>query len=94
MKEIGNPFFTEKRAGMRFGDLVAECESNYRRVADFAAGLTDKQLARKAHIPEIKDSPLGEYPTLDGMIFGLGEFHIQDHTDQLRKSLAALSGKG
>lgn len=92
--QIGNPFFTEKRAGMRFGDLVAECESNYRRVADFAAGLTDEQLARKAYIPEIKDSPVGEYPTLDGMIFGLGEFHIQDHTNQLRKSLAALSGKG
>lgn len=90
----GNPFFTETRAGMRFGELVAECESNYRRVADFAAGLTDEQLARKAYIPELKESPLGEYPTLDGMIFGLTDFHIQDHTDHLRKSLAALSGKG
>ena len=91
---IGDPFFTDHRAGMRFGELVAECESNYRRVADFAAGLTDDQLARKAYIPELKESPLGEYPTLDGMIFGLTEFHIQDHTDHLRKSLAALSVQG
>ena len=91
---IGNPFFSDHRAAMRFGELVAECESNYRRVAEFAAGLTEEQLARKAYIPEMKESPLGEYPTLDGLIFGLGEFHIQDHTDQLRRSLETLSATG
>jgi hypothetical protein len=92
--DAGNPFFTDTRAGMRFGELVAECEANYRRVAEFAAGLTDEQLARKAHIPALKESPLGEYPTLDGMIFGLTEFHIQDHTDHLRKTLEAPPAQG
>ncbi len=87
-----NPFFTENRAAMSFGELVAECESNYQRVAGFAEGLTEEQLARTAHIPELKDSPLGEFPTLDGMIGGLGEFHIQFHIDHLREILAALSG--
>jgi hypothetical protein len=86
-----NPFFTEIRARMSFSVLVAECEMNYKRVANFAAELTEEQLAKKAHIPKLKDSPLGEYPTLDGMIHGLGEYHIQFHIDHLREILAALS---
>lgn len=89
-----NPFFTENRAAMSFSELVAECELNYRRVANFAAELTDEQLVRKAHIPKLKDSPLGEYPTLDGMVYGLGEYHVQFHIDHLREILAALSDNG
>jgi hypothetical protein len=89
--DTGNPFFTENRATMSFSELVAECETNYQRVANFAAELTEEQLARTAHIPELKDSPLGEYPTLDGMINGLGEFHIQFHIDHLAEILAAIS---
>jgi hypothetical protein len=67
-----NPFFTEHRARMSFKELVAECEMNYQRIANFATELTEEQLARKAHIPKLIDSPLGEYPSLDGMIYGLG----------------------
>ena len=86
-----NPFFTDNRARMSVSELVAECEMNYQRVANFAAELTDEQLARKAHIPKLKDSPLGEYPTLEGMIDGLCAYHVQDHIDHLRKILASLS---
>jgi len=88
-----NPFFSENRARMSFGELVAECEKDYERVANLAAELSDEQLGRKAHIPKLKDSPLGEYPTLEGMISGLGEYHVQFHTDHLREILAALSAE-
>ncbi len=88
--DAGNPFFTETRSRMSFSELVAKCELNYQRVAEFTAELTEEQLARKAHIPELKDSPLGEYPTLDGLLYGLGEYHIQFHIDHLREVLAAL----
>ena len=89
--DAGNPFFTPQRAAMSFGELMAECEENYRRVAGFVEELTEEQLARTAHIPELKESPLGEYPTLDGMIHGLGKFHIQFHIDHLREILAELA---
>jgi hypothetical protein len=89
--DIGNPCFTEKRARMSVSELVAECEMNYQRMADFAAERTDEQLAKKAHIPKLKDSPLGEYPTLDRMIYGLGAYHVQSHIDELSEVLAALS---
>ena len=91
--DTDNPFFTEIRARMSFSELVAECEMNYQRLANFAAELTEEQLARKAHIPKLKDSPLGEYPTLDGMIYGLGVYHVQLHIDHLREVLAALYGR-
>jgi len=87
----GNPFFTENRAHMSVSELVAVCEMNYQRIANFAAELTEGQLARKAHIPKLKDSPLGEYPTLKGMIDVLGAYHVQDHIDHLREIMAALS---
>lgn len=86
-----NPFFTETRAAMSFAELVAEFEVNYRQLADFTSELTLGQLARKAHIPKLIDSPLGEYPTLEGMIAGLGEYHVQYHIDHLREILAALA---
>jgi len=88
-----NPFFTEHRARMSFAELVAECAKNYECVANLAAELSDEQLERKAHIPKLKDSPLGEYPTLEGMINGLGEYHVQFHTDHLREILAALAAQ-
>jgi len=91
--DAGNPFLTGHRQRMSFVELVAECERDYERVAGFAAELTAEQLERKAHIPKLKDSPLGEYPTLDGMISGLGGYHVQFHIDHLGEILAALAIK-
>lgn len=88
-----DPFFTEKRAAMSFSELVAECELNYEHVASFVEGLDEAQLARTAHIPKLKDTPLGEYPTLDGMIYGLGEYHLQFHIEHMHEILEALSSQ-
>jgi hypothetical protein len=59
-----NPYWSEKRARMSLSELLAEFDREYAGIAAFVAGLSDGQPAGKAHIPMLKNSELGEYPTL------------------------------
>jgi hypothetical protein len=88
--EPGNPFFSEERSRMSFAQLFSEVEREYGRMAEYTEGLSEEQLNRKAHVPMLKDSPLGEYPTLKDFIGGLGAFHVQFHIDHMREVLQEL----
>ena len=86
----GDSFFSDERSRMTFGELLAQFERQYNDVAAFVAGLSPQQLSRKAHIPALKESPLGEYPTLEAFIQGIAEHHIAYHVDHMREILTAL----
>ncbi len=80
----GLPYYTPARQSMTVSDLLSQVESQYQQVAQFLGGLSDEQLNRKGRVPLLKDTPLGEYPTLALFAGGLINFHLNDHINQLR----------
>lgn len=87
-----NTHFSPERAATPFAQLATEAQEEYGRVADFVASLSQEQLSRKARIPMLKESPLGEFPTLGQLTFGLGGFHVQFHIKHMQEVLKELSG--
>jgi len=89
-----DPYWAGKRSRMSLAELLAEFDLEYSRIAVFVEGLSEEQLSRKAHIPMLKDSPLGEYPTLAQWAVGLSTYHIGFHIDHMREILQALGLSG
>jgi len=89
-----NPHWSGKRSRMSLAELLAEFDREYTRIATFIEGLSYEQLSRKAHIPMLKNSPLGEYPTLAQWADGLSNYHIGFHIDHMREILQALGLPG
>lgn len=88
--EVEDPFFSERRAGMTFGELLSEFETEYSRMAELVRGLSEEQLNRKAHIPFLRDTPVGEYPTLATWIQTIGDRHLTMHTEHMREIMDIL----
>jgi hypothetical protein len=55
--------------------------------------LSPEELDRQAHVPMFKETPLGEYPTLEimiGMLCGRENSHIKFHISHMREILQEL----
>ena len=88
----GLPYYTPARQAMSLTELREAVWRQYHEVADFLGGLSDEQLARKARVPLLKDTPIGEYPTLEQFVGGLTNFHLTDHINQIRNAREAMGG--
>ncbi len=76
--------YGDVRKGAPVSELVSKVESDYAEIGNFLSGLSDEQLSRKAHVPFLKETPLGEYPTLGQWAGAVINFHLADHLNQLR----------
>lgn len=83
---VGLPYYTPARQTMSLTDLRAGVWRQYQEVGEFLGGLSDEQLARKARVPLLKESPMGEYPTLAQWVGALLDFHLPDHINQIRNA--------
>jgi uncharacterized damage-inducible protein DinB len=81
--EIGVSHY-EGRENMSAAELTSKVESTYGEMGDFLSGLSEEQLNRKAHAPQLKEMPMGEYPTLGQLSLALINFHLNDHINHLR----------
>lgn len=88
--EAENPFFTENRSRMTLKELLSEFEKEYSHIAEVVESLSEIQLSRKAHIPLLKETPLGEYPTLAMWVQAIGEYHLGSHIDHMKEILQAI----
>jgi hypothetical protein len=82
-----DPFYSANRANMTLMQLIVEADLEYAKIAGFTSTLNENQLKRKAHIPLLKDSPLGEYPTLGAWIETIAGGHIDFHIRHLKEIL-------
>ena len=76
--------YYEGRESIPLKELAVRVESTYGEMGKFLSGLSEEQLNRKAQVPLLKETPIGEYPTLGQLAGALINFHLNDHVNQLR----------
>lgn len=76
--------YDTRREQTPVSQLLSTVETQYTELGRLLISLTEEQLARKAHVPALKGSPMGEYPTLGQWAGFVVNFHIAGHVNQLR----------
>lgn len=86
--------FSGSRANLTFKQLLDRFDNEYRLMADLMGQLSSEQLSRTAHVPLLKASPMGEYPTLTAFVGGIAEYHLGFHIEHMREILQGLGVLG
>ena len=76
--------YFEVRNSLSTAELLSTFEAEYGKLGEFLGGLSEEQLNRKANVPLMKESPIGEYPTLSQWAGALLNFHVNEHVGQIR----------
>jgi hypothetical protein len=79
----GLPYYTPARQAMSLSDLRAGVWKQYQEMAEFVGSLSDGQLERKGRVPLLKETPIGEYPTLAQWVGAIINFHLPEHINQI-----------
>jgi len=69
---------------MSVAELTSKVTSAYNEMGHFLSGLSEEQLNRKARAPQLKETPMTEYPTLGQLAAAVINFHLNDHINHLR----------
>lgn len=80
----GEIAYTEEQESASVSKLVSDLVSEYAQIGTFLAGLNEEQLGRKGRVPFLKETPIGEYPTLAQWVGAIINFHLPDHIQQIR----------
>ena len=80
----GQSYFGSAREGASVAELRTSVIDQYNRIGDLLGSLSDEQLARTAHTPQFKETPIGEYPTLGAFSAALINYHLSDHIAQIQ----------
>jgi len=79
----GLPYYSPARERKTVGELLSDVRKEYDAMGTFVSARTGEELARTARIPFLKDTPIGEYPTLAQWVSALTNVHIPDHISQI-----------
>jgi hypothetical protein len=80
----GEISYTKERESAPVSKLVSDLENQYTQIGTFFAGLSEEQLGRKGRVAFLKETPIGEYPTLGQWAGAIINFHLPDHIQQIR----------
>jgi len=95
--EPGKSYLSEDRFRTSFAELLSQVETEYECTCRFAEDLKEEQLARKARITMLKDTPYGEYQTLASWLSMIGSMegsHLKFHINHMREIQRDLGVQG
>ncbi|MEX1193726.1 MAG: DinB family protein [Dehalococcoidia bacterium] len=79
----GDTYMGPSREGATVQELRQSVLDQYREIGDLVGNLSAEQLTRTAHMPGLKETPIGEYPPLSLWIGAIINFHLPAHIQQL-----------
>ncbi len=80
----GQTYSDKSREDAPIQTLLGNVVSEYKAIGDWAATLTDEQLARPAYIAFLKETPLTDSPSLQTWLGVIVNYHLPDHINQLK----------